>query len=58
MANETEKQRQARLDREASRNYRTVRQLRRGASYRRREERDDWQKEHGTTPSDPEVKKP
>jgi hypothetical protein len=62
MATETEAQRQARLDREASRNYRSTRNLRRSAVYRRGEEHDEWKKQQadaaGVAPKKPEPQKP
>jgi predicted transcriptional regulator len=58
MTTETEAQRQARLDREASRNYRTTRFMRRSAIYRRAEEHEEWKQRQadaaGTAPKKPE----
>jgi hypothetical protein len=51
MTNETEEQRLARLDREATRGSRIRRTLLRDAKYRRREEHAEWLKQHGATPT-------
>lgn len=53
MKTETEAQRQARLDREANRNFRISRGLRRSASYRSREEHADWKAQHQPAPAAP-----
>lgn len=48
MATESEEQRLARLDREATRNSRIRRALNRDATHRQREQQDEWEKQHGT----------
>lgn len=51
MKPESEAQRQARLDREANRNFRISRGLRRSASYRSREGQADWEAQHRPAPA-------
>jgi len=51
MATESEEQRLARLDREATRNSRIRRNLQRSPSYRQRELQDEWLKQNGAAPA-------
>lgn len=51
MATESEEQRLARLDREATRNSRIRRHLQRDASHRQRELQDEWLKQNGAPPA-------
>lgn len=57
MTKESEAQRRAREDREAGRNQRIYRGLRRSASYRTREEHKEWLEQHRPAPAKPDTEK-
>lgn len=60
MATETDEQRLARLDRVASRAFRTATNMRRSAVYRRAEAQEEWEKQQqdqpGAAPATPKTK--